>query len=64
MTDSRYWHLGELEDVRPCDGCGRDYVFLIGEDPGKCPACLRLERQLHEGVRAVNRQMRRRKEER
>ena len=48
----QHWHLGELEDVRPCDGCGRDYVFLVGEDPGMCAGCLRLERQLHEAIEA------------
>jgi len=49
------WKIGELEDVRPCDGCGEDYVFLVGEDPGKCGRCLRFDREISEAGRAARR---------
>ncbi len=48
--------VGELEDVRPCDNCGDDYVFLIGEDPGKCGTCLRTVRQLAEAEKVLRRE--------
>ena len=27
------------QDVRPCDICGHDYLFVIDRDPGICASC-------------------------
>jgi len=33
--------IDETTDIRPCDVCGTDYEFTIGEDTGQCPTCHR-----------------------
>jgi hypothetical protein len=52
-------HTGALEDSKPCPFCACEYVFLVGDDPGLCPGCRRLEHAAAE-VDKANRRVRRR----